>query len=292
MQFSYIQPRFKKIINVTDIQTIHYFECDENFNFKGERHDFWEMVYVNSGKVEIQRDAETMVLKQGSIIFHEPNEFHAIKSYQSSPDFFVMTFVCNSAAMKCFKKYTSVLSAVLRSFVSSIIVEAENTYQTPKNTEREKVKVKETGTIGGEQMVKTYLEQLLIMLLRDISNNDNNTSMFPSKESMETHLVVEIKQFLKTRLTDKLDAEEVCAKFGYSRAYISRLFKTQCGTSLMKYYIGKKIELSKQMIREKKYNISQISNILCFDNPQYFSRVFKRVTGLTPSEYVHSLKLK
>lgn len=291
MQFSYIQPRFKKVINVTEIQTIHSYECDENFVFEGERHDFWEMVYVNSGMVEIKREDETMILKQGSIIFHEPNEFHAIKSYQSSPDFFVLSFVCKSSVMKCFQKYHATLSSALRTFVTAMANEAQRVYHTEKNLNRDEIARKNKETIGGEQMVKSYLEQFLILLAREISCGDN-TSLFPDRESMESHLVVEIKEYMKSKLFEKMDAKDVCVNFGYSRAFISKLFKTQCGISLMQYYTQQKVETAKRMIREKKYNISQISNMLSFDNPQYFSRVFKRTTGLTPSEYAKSLKLK
>lgn len=291
MQFSYIQPRFKKVINVTEIQTIHYFECDEKFIFKGEKHDFWEMVYVNSGMVEIKREDETLILKQGNIIFHEPNEFHAIRAYQSSPDFFVMTFVCNSAVMKCFRQYHSLLSSALRTFVTSMAREAQRVYQKEVGLRGKALAQRKKESIGGEQMVKSYLEQLLILLAREISCNDN-TSLFPDRESMESCLIMEIKEYMKSRLRDKLDAKEVCTKFGYSRAYISRLFKSQCGISMMQFYIQEKVELAKRMIREKKYSIGQISDLLAFDNPQYFSRVFKRTTGLTPSEYAKSLKIK
>lgn len=291
MQFSYVQPRFKKVINVEDIQTIHYYDCDETFVFEGERHDFWEMVYVSSGMVEIQRDDETLILGQGSIIFHEPNEFHAIRAYQSSPDFFVMSFVCKSAIMKCFRQYHSLLSNPLRVFVSSMATEAQQAYDTDGRFDNKKAAIKNKDTIGGEQMVKSYLEQLLILLAREISCYDN-TSLFPNKESMESRLVVEIKNYMMSKVTDKLDAAEICTYFGYSRAYICRLFKTQCGVSLMQFYIQQKVEYSKQLIQERRHNICQISNMLSFDNPQYFSRVFKRVTGLTPSEYSRSLKLK
>lgn len=43
------------------------------------------------------------------------------------------------------------------------------------------------------------------------------------------------------------------------------------------------------MIREEKYNFTQISNILCFDNPHYFTTVFKRITNMTPGDYKKSV---
>jgi quercetin dioxygenase-like cupin family protein len=103
MKATYIKTQLKTIINVSKIVTIHYYEFDKTFDFKGEKHDFWEMVYVDKGQVEVQSEKDTIVLKQGEIIFHKPNEFHAIKAYESSPNFFVISFVCNSPSMKYFE---------------------------------------------------------------------------------------------------------------------------------------------------------------------------------------------
>ena len=51
------------------------------------------------------------------------------------------------------------------------------------------------------------------------------------------------------------------------------------------YMTNLKIEEAKVLIREEKHSISQISEMLCYDNPHYFSRVFKADIGMTPSEY-------
>ena len=56
------------------------------------------------------------------------------------------------------------------------------------------------------------------------------------------------------------------------------------------YILKKKIGEAKRLIREDKLNFTQISDVLCFDNPHYFSTVFKRVTNMTPSEYKNSVK--
>ena len=79
MKSSYIKTKFNNIINITEIVTIHYYELDDVFNFVGEQHNFWELVYVDSGEVEITRDNEKVILRQGDIIFHKPNEFHSVK---------------------------------------------------------------------------------------------------------------------------------------------------------------------------------------------------------------------
>lgn len=292
MKSSYVRTKFSNFINVSEVVTIHYCEFDNTFEFVGEKHNFWEIVYVDSGAVEIVRDGEAVILKQGEIIFHHPNEFHTIKSYNSSPNIFIISFVCKSNTMACFNKFKAVLNKSLKPFISSIIEEADKTYLIPKNdTTLKKLEIKPDAPLGGEQLIKTYLEQFLIILTRDISKK-NDITIFPLKQSMETHLISEMKDFMKSKVTEKLRTEDICNAFGYSKTYLSQLFKSQCSVSLMKYYNQQKIEYAKKLIRENKYNITQISNMLSFDNPQYFSRVFKRITNLTPSEFINSLEIR
>lgn len=292
MKTAYVKTRINNIINVTDIVTIHYYEFDRSFEFAGESHDFWELVYVDSGEVEITRDGERLLLKQGEIVFHKPNEFHTIKAYNSSPNIFVISFVCKSSAMTYFERFKTVLDKNLKPFIASVLAEANDTYIIRKNdVSQKKLLIKNDAPFGGEQQIKTYLEQLLILLVRKMVEKKNIT-VFPSKESLETHLVIEIKAYIKERVRDNVAVNDICKTFGYSKTYLSYLFKEQTSTSIARYFTTCKIEEAKKLIRENAYNFSQISEMLSFDNPQYFTRVFKRIVGLTPSQFKNSLNRK
>ena len=58
----------------------------------------------------------------------------------------------------------------------------------------------------------------------------------------------------------------------------------------MEYFINLKIDLAKKYLREDNYNISQISEILGYSGIHYFSRQFKKATGMSPTEYSTSIK--
>ena len=77
---TYIKTKLKRSIDIDAIITLHYFEYMKNFEFKGESHNFWEFLYVDKGTVAVRADDTWTTLKTGDIIFHQPNEFHAIKS--------------------------------------------------------------------------------------------------------------------------------------------------------------------------------------------------------------------
>ena len=292
MKATYIKTGLPSVINVSKVVTIHYYEFDEKFVFAGERHDFWEMVYVDKGQVEISTEDRVHRLSQGELIFHRPNEFHAIRALNSSPNFFVISFVCTSPAMAYFEGFHTVLDKGLKPFLSSILHEAEQTFEIPKNDPNlKKLTKKQDAALGGEQLIKLYLEELLIHLTRGIAEKKHGT-VFPSKESMENYLVVDIKRTIEESVGEVFRIDALCRRIGYGKSYLSRVFHEQTGETLATYATKMKIKRARQLIREGNLNFSQISDRLAFDNPQYFSRVFKRVVGMTPTEFKASLQFK
>lgn len=285
MKAEYIKIKPKTVLNVSGIVTIHYYEFGPSFVFQGESHNFWEMVYVDKGRVQIRRDQESIVLEQGQVVFHKPNEFHSIQALGSAPNLFVVSFSCQSEAMVYFERYQTQLDRNLKSYVAAIIREAEQTYVIPKNdTELKKLIRKENAPLGGEQLIKTYLEQLLLFLLRAITQREE-PGLIPGKEPEKNPLVQAILSFLAERAEETVRIEDICAEFGYSRSYLSRVFQAETGQTLAACAMGMKVDRAKQLIRETNMNFSQISARLSFENPQYFARVFKRLTGMTPSEF-------
>ena len=119
-----------------------------------------------------------------------------------------------------------------------------------------------------------------------------NIGVFPNKESMENHLVVAVKDLITRKMDENLRISDICSELGYSKSYISKLFKEQTGDTIASFGAKVRINRAKELIREGVMNFSEISDMLDFDNPQYFSRVFKRETGMTPSEFKHSLNFR
>ena len=289
MELDYVQHKITNLISIHKIVTIHYYELDKDFSFAGEAHNFWEMVYVDSGCVEIQAGSKLLHLKQGEITFHKPNEFHALKTDgKTAANVFVISFVCSSSAMKFFKGKVAVVPAKLRKHIANIIEEAEQSFDFMSVADV-KLELKPDAPVGGQQMTRTHLEQFLILMIRQ-EQQSRNIRIFPTKESMENHLVSQMIQILEERVEEKIAVEQLCDDFNYSRAYLSRIFKASTGYTISEYVCRLKIRQAKRMIREGSCNFSQISDRLHFDNPHYFSRVFKRVTGMTPSEYKNSAR--
>lgn len=64
---------------------VHYFEYVKNYIFKGEQHDFWELIYVDNGEVGIFSDDEWKDVKSGNIVFHRPMQYRNLKANGNYP---------------------------------------------------------------------------------------------------------------------------------------------------------------------------------------------------------------
>ena len=246
MKATYVKTSLKSLVSISKIVTIHYYEFDKNFVFGGESHDFWEMVYVDSGRVKVKSGDEECELSQGDVIFHAPNEFHSIRALDSSPNFFVLSFVCTSPAIDCLIGYRTTLDKTLKTFISSIIREAEHSFEIPKNDPSlRKLTKKENAALGGEQLIKNYLEELLIFLMRGMAKEEES-NLFPNKESMENHLVTAVKEFIEDKVYDSLRLSDICRALGYSKSYLSKLFRDQTGESIASYAVKYKMKKAKE----------------------------------------------
>ena len=288
MKLNYIKHKLANLISISKIVTIHYHEFDRSFVFEGESHNFWEMVYVDAGNVCIKANGREFFLKQGDVIFHKPNEFHTIKTDKNSAaNVFVITFVCSSESMSFFKGKTMPVPVKLKKHISAIIEEYFGTFNRMK-TNDVKLEIKENPPIGGQQMIRTHLEQLLIMLVRN-EQDKHNLRVFPSKESMENHIVSEMLRIIEENTYGKISVEQICQRLNYSRTYLSKIFKLSTNYTILEYILMNKIREAKKLIRDGKYNFTQISDLLAFDNPHYFSTVFKKIANMSPTDYKNSV---
>lgn len=70
-----------------------------------------------------------------------------------------------------------------------------------------------------------------------------------------------------------------------SPAYTSNLFSNTCGTTIREYIIAKRIERSKELLKETDMKLYEIADVVGYSDPKYFSQLFRKLTGQTPNQY-------
>ncbi len=293
MKDNFTRISFEKNINVSKIITIFYMEISKNFKYDGEQHDFWEMVYIDKGEMICTADKNRFILKSGEMTFHKPNEFHNLSGdNRTAPNISIITFECKSNAMKYFEGKIFKLNQEEKAMLSLLFSEGLSCFRLAdeKNPLLQKLVKIENAPFGSSQMTKNLLEAFLIMLCRhtDVLTKKMRRSYLIDGVEVPYN-IKEIIDFLKQNIYNKITTSDVAKAVGKSESTVKKLFDSYQKNGIMKYYNSLKIKEAKKLIREGKYNITQISDMLCFDNPQYFSKTFKKFTNMTPSEYKASI---
>ena len=112
-------------------------------------------------------------------------------------------------------------------------------------------------------------------------------SLFEDKrKDHKNRIVSDVKKYISEHTHDKLMLNEVAALFGISPAYLSQLFSKYNDAGFNEYINICKTEEAKRLLKEEKYRVYEVADILNFSSEFYFSKVFKKIQGVTPSEYL------
>jgi AraC-like DNA-binding protein len=104
--------------------------------------------------------------------------------------------------------------------------------------------------------------------------------------------IVNLIEYLDNNYSETYDRITLAKKFNLNEDYMGQVFKKKTGTNISAYINNKRIEVSKQLLRETQSKIIDIAYHVGFDNLTYFYRLFKKQTGLAPNEYRNRLQGK
>ncbi|MFH5835487.1 response regulator [Proteiniclasticum sp. C24MP] len=91
--------------------------------------------------------------------------------------------------------------------------------------------------------------------------------------------------FIEKHLTNSLTLESAASYMNISTHYFSKLFKSEVGENFIDYVTAKKVERAKELIMDTDLPLNVLAFELGFNEANYFSKVFKKKTGVTPSQY-------
>jgi AraC-like DNA-binding protein len=282
----------EKSIHVESVDTLLYFEFNDNFRDRPEEHSAWEMIYADKGHCTIIADNESFTLEQGEMYFHKPFERHMIKINKNDyPNIIVSSFQCSSPAMHFFENRKLSASLQIKQYIATMIHEASLTFERSSHVKISGSTQKPQKPLwAGEQTVILRFELMLIELIRENALLEDQKKQFVSKELADDPLCTEIIEFLEENLYGELDMAALCERVNFSASYLSRHFTKVCGNSINRYYNMMKIEEAKRLIRQTHMSFFEISELLMLTNSHYFSTLFKKYVGMTPTQYKKSCK--
>lgn len=282
----------RQALRVSHVISVHYFEYAADFAFSSELHDFWEFVYADKGSLVITAGARELNLSQGQMYIHPPMEFHNLRSGGAvAPNSVIVTFSCDCGRLYELTGRLIICSEEAKKHMGAIIAEARHAFCTPLGDPYTTRLVRNREQpFGCEQMIRLHLEMLLIELIRE-----NSAGQRPSQASKPVmgrceKLFEDVCRHLCETDGIQSSTAEICRRFSISESALQKLFRAKMGCGVMQYCQRLKIDAAKRLIRQKRMNFTEIAESLGYSSIHYFSRHFKKQTGMTPTQYADSVK--
>ena len=139
------------------------------------------------------------------------------------------------------------------------------------------------------------LDELPLILAKIVSENtesENQSDLNNDDANIENcaYVIQDIEKYIEENLDKKLSLTDIAESIHMNKSYISRMFKEKAGENLFDYINKRKIEKAKQLIKNNELRMYEIALNVGMEDTAYFSRVFKKYEGISPSEYQKELR--
>ena len=237
-----------------------------DFDYKGERHDYMEFVYIVSGNVQVTENDKVYNMGAQDLVLHGPMEFHRIKSGNGTAPHVINLSMCIRGQLP-----PALLDGVF--------------HLTESQQERflqciEQIKDFQLGDtdIGNRQQAGCLLSALLLEL-----GKERPVSGVLAQESSAL-VYKRLVRNMQDGVYDNLSIEELAAQNFISISYLKKLFHKYANESPKHFYDGLRAREAALLLQEGM-GISLVAEKMHFSSPNYFTLFFRKHFGINPSEY-------
>lgn len=127
------------------------------------------------------------------------------------------------------------------------------------------------------------MQEVFLLLQQDIQQQI--TQLRVEKAQQETRPIMEAKRYIQQHYQETLRLEDVSHAVGFNATYFSVLFKNETGQNFMDYLTELRINKSKELLCTDILSVQDVAEQVGYRDLKYFSRLFKKITGVSPSDY-------
>lgn len=231
-------------------------------------HSYAELFYVMGGTGHIQVDQELYPISTGQLVILNPNIVHTEVSRNASPlEYLVLgieglELTAPAGEESRFKILSNQDLESITSCMTSILWESRQ--ELP----------------GADKICQAYTEILVTRLNRrpDVAVSD------PSPASANNQCVA-VRRYIDAHFKEPLTLDMLAGIAHINKYYLAHCFKEEFGISPINYQLERRIEEGCYLLRQTDLSLAQISGILGFSSSSYFSQIFRKSKGASPSDF-------
>lgn len=267
------RPDFK--CGVTEIINTFKAKRENGFFYEESLNDHWEVSYISEGTFTITEDDKVYELVPGNLIFKMPYEIH--KSKVDKAPYCKYTTINFDADTELFRPLGN---GVFELDAEQAIYFNEIHEMIKSNFDNSvfRIKRKKDNTVASEKMVFLHMELFMLSLL------ERPKADIPENHSVSAKNYKKIIDTMYENTRENLTVEKLAELCNMSVGNLKKTFARYSGGGVMNHFMKVKITEAMSLLKGD-WSINEISYMMGFTNQNYFSTVFKRVTGMLPSEY-------
>lgn len=228
----------------------------------------YQLLYIASGKAFFTFHGTSTEVSAGNMVFFNPHQYQQYAYYlENKPEVFWVHFTGKEAAGLIMEAgfqndpllYTGISSRYEELFLSMI-----RELQIPRPSSME--------------LAALYLNQLFLILKR--AKEEGSFQKTEIQKEMEKAI-----HFFHENFSKNIEIEQYAREHHMSTCWFIRSFKKYIGMPPRKYLTSIRINKARELLESTDYSVGEIGCIVGYENPLYFSRIFKKQTGIAPLEY-------
>lgn len=269
--------KIPRIVTVESLCTSFHLHYDENFYFGGEAHNFWELVFISEGSAGVAKDDTIFNLTAGNIVFHPPMEFHRLWSVGAPFHVHVISFVAESEALTPLTNGVFSLNLTQQNALLELQNEIDGAYIKENGFNLVKVR----NSPAALQAAANRLELFLLDILKlDVTTKQMDTS----RTALEFQRIIEV---MNEHIDQDLSVPQLAQLTNLSVSNLKRICQRYAATGPAKHFMRLRMIRAMQLLKTG-LSVSEISDRLGFSGANYFSYVFRRETGQSPTAFKNS----
>lgn len=251
---------------------------------KNHYHDYFEISIIIEGQSEYTIEGEKRLLGKGTILLFNPGVYHYEQASEG---------MYNRQIHIGIRRFS--IDRFPRDFfpLDMTIVHLREYEEAFFQTCAEIIKERNERKSGYDIVLKSLVLKLMVYILRDKSTEKmEDKELLLTDEKMERqHLVDKIRLYIETNYREDLTINGIAEAFFSSPATVSRIFKEQLGESPINYLIRYRLEKAKALLDSADdISIKETAHLIGYEDALYFSKLFKKYYGSSPTDYAKRLK--
>ena len=264
-----IKDKSKPLI-VTSCGTYHLYTLPKLPTWRPRGRLDFQLLYIASGKAHFHFDGKEQIVTAGHMVLYRPKEPQKYEYYGEDQTEVYWVHFTGGNVTNILRAYG--IPKEKHIFYCGSALEYKNIFRTM-------IYELQMCKVNYPEMLEISLRQLFILLQRycEASSKVSNVQI---AEEIDNAAI-----YFNEHYSNDICIDEYARKHNMSTSWFIRNFKQYTGFTPMQYILSKRVYNAEALLQSSQYNVTEIARIVGYDNPLYFSRIFKKIKGLSPSEY-------